>query len=121
MIKNYLLLSFILVIIDSIYLKLVYKFLNKQIKFIQSSKISVDIPSAILCYLFLSLGFYYFIVKKKSTNLDAFLLGLLIYGVYETTNKAMLKDWKWETVIFDTMWGGTLFFLVNVIYNKLNF
>ena len=42
-------------------------------------------PSAILCYLFCLLEFYFLI--KKSSKLDAFLLGLVIYGVYETTNK----------------------------------
>ena len=70
-------------------------------------------------YLFLTLGFYYFLINKKSTYIDAFLLGLVIYGVYETTNKAILKDWKWESVIIDTIWGGTLFFLVKMIFEKV--
>ena len=120
MIKKYLLLSFILVIIDSVYLKLVSGFFNKQIKLIQGSKIALNMPSAILCYLFLSLGFYYFLIKRKSSKLDAFLLGLLIYGVYETTNKTIFKDWEWKTVIIDTLWGGILFYLVKVLYDKIS-
>ena len=109
----------IFVLIDSLYLKLVSSVFNKQIKLIQGTKIKLDIPSTILCYLFLTLGFYYFLINKKSNKLDAFLLGLFIYGVYETTNKAILKDWKWETVILDTIWGGILFLLVKTIYEKI--
>ena len=119
MIKKYLLLSVIMVLIDSVYLYLVSGFFNKQVKLIQGSEIKLHMPSTILCYLFLSLGFYYFLINKKSTNLDAFLLGLVIYGVYETTNKAILRDWKWESVIIDTIWGGTLFFLVKMIFEKI--
>ncbi len=119
MIKKYLLLSVIFVLIDSVYLKLASEFFNKQVKLIQGTKINLHMPSTILCYLFLTLGFYYFLINKKSTNLDAFLLGLVIYGVYETTNKAILKDWKWKSVIIDTIWGGTLFLLVKMIYEKI--
>ena len=119
MIKKYLLMSVIFVLIDYIYLSLVSGFFNKQIKLIQGSKIKLDMSSTILCYLFLTLGFYYFLINKKSTYIDAFLLGLVIYGVYETTNKAILKDWKWESVIIDTIWGGTLFFLVKMIFEKV--
>ena len=119
MIKKYLVMSIIFVLIDSLYLKLVSGFFNKQIKLIQGTKIQLDMPSTILCYLFLTLGFYYFLINKKSNKLDAFLLGLIIYGVYETTNKAILKDWKWESVILDTIWGGILFLLVKTIYEKV--
>ena len=65
MIKKYLLLSFILVSIDYVYLKLISKFFNKQIKMVQGSPIKLDMPGAILCYLFLSLGFSYFLIKLQ--------------------------------------------------------
>ena len=32
-----------------------------------------------------------------------------IYGVYELTTMGLLKEWKWLTVIIDTIWGGILF------------
>jgi len=119
MIKKYLLLSVIMVLIDYVYLSLVSGFFNKQISLIQNSNIKLNYPATILCYLFLTLGFYYFLINKKSTYMDAFLLGLVIYGVYETTNKAILKKWKWDSVIIDTIWGGTLFFLVKMIFEKV--
>ena len=35
--------------------------------------------------------------------------------VYETTNKAILKDWSWKTVMIDGIWGGILFALTTYL------
>ena len=71
----------------------------------------MNIPSAIACYFFLLVGLYYFILKDRKSPLEAMLLGLVIYAVYETTTYALLKNWKLQTVMIDTLWGGTLFYL----------
>ncbi len=36
------------------------------------------------------------------------LLGLLAYGTYEFTNKAVIKGWPWQMVVVDTSWGVIL-------------
>ena len=46
--------------------------------------------------------------QKKSLP-DAFLLGIVIYGVYETTSYALLDKWTLNAVLLDTLWGGILF------------
>ena len=79
---------------------------------------TLDLTSALFCYLFLSFGLYYFIIKSNKSLIDAFLLGLVIYGVFDTTNKALFSKWKWNTVLFDTLWGGVLFLLTTYIYTK---
>ncbi len=35
-------------------------------------------------------------------------LGLLAYGTYEFTNYATLRDWSFEQVVVDMLWGGGL-------------
>lgn len=35
-------------------------------------------------------------------------LGLFAYGTYEFTNYATLRDWSFEQVVVDTIWGGVL-------------
>jgi uncharacterized membrane protein len=82
-----------------------------QIFAIQKEKIKMNIPAAIACYIFLLFGLYYFIFKDHRSPLEAMLLGLVIYGVYETTTYALLKNWKLQTVLIDTLWGGTLFYM----------
>lgn len=33
------------------------------------------------------------------------LVGLVVYGVFNLTNFAIFKEWKFEIVIMDTIWG----------------
>jgi uncharacterized membrane protein len=55
---------------------------------------------------------YYFIIKPKRGFMEAFLLGIGVYTVYETTNYALFKNWPLQMVIMDILWGGILFVLV---------
>jgi uncharacterized membrane protein len=111
--------AIIFVVIDFIYLNLIKDFFGKQIKSVQGSEITVNILGAVLCYIFLIIGINYFIIKPRKSVQDAFLLGLIIYGVYETTNYALFKNWSILTVIMDTLWGGILFAITTYIVNLL--
>jgi uncharacterized membrane protein len=94
-------------------------FFNKQIQLVQGSQTKINYLGAALCYIFLIVGINYFIIKPKKSVSDAFLLGIVIYGVYETTSYALLKDWSIFTVIIDTLWGGLLFASTAYIVNML--
>lgn len=107
--------AIIFVVIDSIYLTSISNYFNNQIKIVQGSPIKMNILATVLCYIFLIFGINYFIIKPNRSIQDAFLLGLVIYGVYEMTNKALLSKWAWRTVIIDTLWGGILFALTAFI------
>jgi uncharacterized membrane protein len=111
--------AIILVLIDFIYLNIIKDFFGKQIIKVQGSPMKVNLIGAILCYLFLVLGINYFIIYQNKSILDAFLLGLLIYGVYETTNYALFSKWSFTTVIIDTLWGGILFALTTYLTRYL--
>ena len=108
---TYLLAAVLLVVLDSVYLNLVKSYYNYQIKSVQGSDLKINLLAAILCYVFLVFGLNYFIIRENKSVLDAFLLGLTIYAVYELTSMALLKKWFWLTVIMDTTWGGILFAL----------
>ena len=110
---NYkLLISAILfVLIDSIYLNFIKDYFSNQIKLIQKESIKIDFVAVIICYIFLIVCINYFIIKPNRSIQDAFLLGLVIYGVFETTNKALFSKWSWTTVVIDSLWGGILFAL----------
>jgi uncharacterized membrane protein len=90
-----------------------------QIAAVQRVSLQFRLSGAILCYLLLILGLYYFIILPKKSVMDAFLFGIVIYGVYETTNYTLLKKWKPEIVVIDTLWGGVLFAIVTSIIYKL--
>jgi uncharacterized membrane protein len=101
--------AIIFITIDFIYLNVIKDYFLNQIKLVQGSEPKVNFLGVALCYIFLIAGINYFIIKPKKSVSDAFLLGLVIYGVYETTNYALLKNWSIITVIMDTLWGGLLF------------
>ena len=65
------------------------------------------------------MGINYFIIKEGKSVFDAFLLGLVIYMVYDATNLALLKNWKLSTLVIDGLWGGILFAITTYIVYKL--
>lgn len=105
--------------IDYVYLQSIKGYFKWQIETVQGSSMKINMWGALLCYVFLVAGIYYFIIKPKRSYLDAFLLGLVIYGVFETTNYALFKDWEFSTVIIDTLWGGILFLLTTVVFRAI--
>ena len=111
--------AIVLVSVDFIYLNIIKDFFAKQIQSVQGSKLEVNFLGAIVCYIFLIVGINYFIIKPRKSVSEAFLLGLVIYGVYETTSYALLKNWSIVTVIIDTLWGGALFAITTYIVNML--
>ena len=109
----YLLSSIFILLYDSIYLKLFKNYFAGQVKSIQNSPISLNISAVMLSYLFIIIGFNYFVLGYNMSLSDSFLLGIIIYGIYETTNWAIFKNWSVLSVIIDTLWGGCLFLLTN--------
>jgi uncharacterized membrane protein len=111
--------AIVLISIDFVYLNLIKGYFENQIKKVQGSVVKYNLLGVAICYIFLIFGINYFIIKPRKSVSDAFLLGLVIYGVYETTNYALLSNWSIMTVIIDTLWGGILFALTAFIVNKL--
>ena len=108
-----------MLILDSIYLTVFSNFFNDVVKNVQGSKIKFNIFGATLCYMFLVFGLNYFIISRKKPLLDAFILGIVVYGVYETTTYALFEKWSPLAVILDTFWGGILFALTTFIAYKI--
>jgi uncharacterized membrane protein len=111
--------SIVFIVIDSVYLNFIKDYFNNQVKLIQGSSIKINSYAMIICYIILIFGINYFIIIPNRSILDAFLLGLIIYGVYETTNMALFSKWSWTTVVIDTLWGGILFALTTTIIKMI--
>ena len=112
--------AIVFVSLDYCYLTLIKDFFTNQIEIIQGSPVKINYLAFIICYIFLIIGINYFIIKPKRSIQDAFLLGLIIYGVFETTNMALFTKWSWITVFIDTLWGGLLFALTTFIVSLIS-
>ena len=74
----------------------------------------LKIISALICYLIMAFGLYYFSVKEKNI-LNALILGFVINGIYNTTNYATINKYSLNVAIIDTLWGPTLFTIVSYL------
>ena len=109
-----------MIAMDSVYLKSVGNAYSKQIQKIQGSPMKLKMIPAIICYLLLVFGLNYFIISKKLSVLDAFIFGVVIYGVYDATTYAVIEDWSPYLAVIDSIWGGILMSVTTYItYNLL--
>ena len=112
--------AIVMILLDSVYLNMLGPYFKWQVKSVQGIPLKLNLVGAALCYVFLIFGLNYFILKHKKSVKDAFLLGIVIYAVFELTNLALFKNWHWFSVIIDTLWGGILFALTTGIVYKLS-
>jgi uncharacterized membrane protein len=136
MLTDLIVLAIIVLALDAVFLTLFKDFFARQVMLVQGTAMQVNIPSAAMCYILMVLGLYYFVLRHiivpNATSAaasiqtmrigdgikTAFFLGILVYGVYETTTLAILKNWTPTTALIDTTWGGTLFALSTYIFYK---
>lgn len=104
-----------MITLDSIYLQIVQNAYSNQLMQVQGSPLSIKLIPAILCYVLLVFGLNYFIISKKRSVVDAFLLGLVIYGVYDTTTYALITKWSPYLALTDAIWGGILMAITTYI------
>ena len=131
-----LVLSVIILALDAVFLTLAKDIFARQVMLVQGTAMKVNILSAAVCYILIVVGLYYFVLRHiivpNATSAAAsiqtmrigdgmkaaFFLGILVYGVYETTTLAILRNWSPMTALIDTTWGGTLFALSAYIFYK---
>lgn len=111
--------ALLFVFIDFFYLNFIKGYFKHQIQTVQGSPVKINFLGVVLCYIFLIAGLQFFIIQKNRPVSEAFLLGLVIYGVYETTNYALFKNWSIFTVFIDTLWGGIVFALTTYLMQWL--
>ena len=110
---------FSILLLDFIYFYFFQESMMKMISMIQKNPVKINFIYFILCYLFLTFVLYYFIIRENKSPMDAFLLGLSTYAIYELTSASLFTNWKLWVVLLDSLWGGILFFLVTMIYYYL--
>ena len=96
-------------VLDTMYLYNTKNGVFKMLKDIQKEDVIIKKFPLLIIYLLIGFGIYYFIVKPRKSIEDAFMLGVVVYGIYEFTNYAILNDWGLLFTLMDTFWGGVLF------------
>jgi uncharacterized membrane protein len=117
-VKDLVLPGIILLFFDFIYISASKNAFELQIAAVQRVSLQLRPLGAIACYIFLIFGLYYFILREHRSVMEAFLLGIVIYGVYDSTTYALLKKWDIKLAMMDTLWGGVLMALTTYFTYK---
>lgn len=125
MLFNFLFFVIVYCLLEFVYLKCttnMYKAHFAKIQSIHANDVLMKlIPYGVLTYIVLFTVIWYFVVRDifytkhiKITDLmtRATLLAIAIYGVYNLTNAATLKNYSLSIIIQDTLWG---IFALNVV------
>jgi uncharacterized membrane protein len=114
---DFLALLITLLILDSLWINLffIHRF-APMIQSVQNSPMVVNRFYFILTYLIFAL-LLYIVLPKSSSILEAFMIGFLIFGIYDFTNLSTLKNWELSNAMMDSVWGGVLVASTYVILN----
>lgn len=105
--------------IDIVYLNSKKDYFDAFFKNVQGKPLVFRKSGAVMAYLLLVAGLYFFIIKDRKNIIYSFLFGLFVYGVYDLTNYATLTNWTMEFVFKDTLWGGIVFALSTFIIYEI--
>lgn len=118
-IKNFLILSLIIIIIDSLYLFGIKDIFGNMVQSIQNERMNINIWGAVITYFFMVLSLYFFIIREKKPIIESMILGLSSYAIFDFTNYALFNNWNLYIGIIDTLWGGILYGLTTFIYYNI--
>ena len=117
---DYIISAFSMLALDGLYLSNVGgPLFAKMVKGIQKEEMTLNMYGVVGSYILLVLVLYKFIILERKSPTDAFMLGLCIYGVFDFTNIAIFKNYKWMPAMLDTLWGGILFYVVTFVTYKI--
>ena len=101
---------------------------------IQKTKFNVNIKYAILSYVLVLISIFYvtvpFVISKISINdnnkiknikifIYSFIIGFLIYGIYNLTSLSIYTNYTFFIASIDTLWGGILYSTSTLLFFNL--
>ena len=112
---------FVLLLVDLPMILLINKkmYTDQFSKLGESPKGFIVYVYAALCYVIMAIGIQHFAVNQNSF-LNSLILGMVVYGVYNTTNLATLDKYEIKTAGIDTAWGTVLFGIIYLIVALLS-
>jgi uncharacterized membrane protein len=122
--KKYILFLIIYLLIDSIWILGARNYHSKVISDVQKSPVVLNPIAGSLFYILAPFAYLLF-VEPKSQNINEMFengakIGLLMYGTFDLTNKAIFKSYPWTYTALDMLWGTFCIGLTSAIVFKLN-
>lgn len=119
--------SIFILVIDITFITLNKKMWETDVLSIQGSPLNIRYKFGAIAYMLIITGVCTFVLfSDTKTTLEkvglGFLWGLITYGIFDFTNLSLFSNYKLETAIIDTLWGGVMVAvsvgLTELIFNK---
>ena len=129
-VKNFSVAFVSFLILDFLWLGFVVKDFNLRqladIGRIENGQFNLAYFPAVLVYVLMALGVVVFVLPKVAGETSILwpflwgaLLGFIIYGVFDMTNLAVLKNYPLQFAMMDMAWGTLAFGVVTVLTVKI--
>jgi uncharacterized membrane protein len=109
MLKSYLMFLVIYFIIDMFWIFGAKKIHARTVESVQNSPLKGDMIPAIMYYLLAPIAYIAIIEPYAKSNVDAVklaaIIGALMFGAFDLTNKAIFTNYPWSYVAMDMSWG----------------
>lgn len=130
MIKNMVVSLVLFLSLDTIWINLIAgEFYIRQLdqigRFNEAGEFDLRIVPGLLVYVLMALAIEIFLFRNESIKtlrqylVNGALLGLIIYGVFDLTNRAILDLYPMQMAIVDMIWGTLLFTTVAGIQHEI--
>lgn len=131
--KPFVVVLLLFLILDFLWFRFVVRDFNlkelSEIGRIKDGKFDLLMVPAIATYILMTLSIVLFVIPRISDN-DSWLIafasgsamGLIVYGIFDLTNLAIMKNYPIRFLIVDMIWGTVSFGIVSVLssFFKLN-
>lgn len=119
-IKSFLFNISLFLVLDIVWFKFIaghyFKDILSPIARMKDGEFDINIGSAFVVYILMSLALDIFVLQKKIGTfgkvIQSAFLGFVIYGVFDFTNHALLNNYPQEMLVVDVLWGTFLFAIV---------
>lgn len=116
----------LILMMDYVWLTFSRTMYASMVQNVQKQALAINLTYAVVAYIFVAMAFMVTVIYniekviKTITITEACIIGaaagLSIYGIYNATNAAIFANYKLDVVIFDTLWGTTLFAVATSAY-----
>jgi uncharacterized membrane protein len=122
---SWIMLLVLMVIIDFVWLSIMGpKFYKAHLHHLFAENIGYF--SAFMVYFLFTFGLSWLVIipalnqniSPLNVAFSGFIFGLVVYGVYDLTNQATLKNWPVLVTVIDALWGGILSSAISYIGYK---
>jgi len=116
--------SIVFLILDISWIQIFATKFGPMIEKIQGSPMVLNVSGAVGAYVVMLFTYYNLVYDGDVPNYKrALLLGLAVYGTYEFTNYATIKNWDLTVLLLDICWGSIMgaltLYITDLIYKRI--